>query len=219
MQPAAHSVMLTPAMVRAKLKTSDNWSVGPSVVYARGRLIDNGGFDENMGAFTDGHMVRLLALQSGFYFDTAVVAAWERYPESYSAKTALSTKDNVRLIGSAVAAVKASFPPDIRDAYADWLGRRLRFNMARLWLVFDEGRVDSKGLADVLQFKGAARSVLGLCARLPFPRLAVLSWMALVLRPYGVGAILAGWYRTKAAAAGDTASVAAMIADARARSM
>ena len=60
-----------------------------------------------------------------------------------SARSALSVSENTRLIGQALAAVKASFPADIRDAYADRLGRRLRFNMARLWLVFNKQAIDT----------------------------------------------------------------------------
>jgi hypothetical protein len=51
-------------------------------------------------------------------------------------------------------AVNATFPEDIRDSYADRLGRRLRFNMARLWLIFHKGTIDTAGMTEVLQFKG-----------------------------------------------------------------
>lgn len=136
-------------------------------------------------------MVRRLALESGFYFDPTLVAAWEIYPESLSARSALSVAENTKLIGRAVAAVKATFPADISESYARRLERRLRFNMARLWLVFHKQAIDTVGLSEVLQFKGLARTGLGIAARLPFARLTVLAWTALVLRPYSIGAVLA----------------------------
>jgi glycosyltransferase involved in cell wall biosynthesis len=199
MQPSAHATFMTPRAVRAELARSDNWSVGPGVIFRRKRLISAGGFDETMGSFGDGLLVRRLALESGFYFDTALVAAWEIYPESLSARSALSVAENTELVSRGLAAVKTSFPQDIRDAYADRLGRRLRFNMARLWLVFNKHAIDTAGLTEVLQFKGVARSGLEIAARLPFARVAVLAWSALVLRPYSVGAVLAGYWRARKA--------------------
>ena len=79
MQPSAGAAFLTPAAARAELTRSDNWSVGPGVIYRRRQLLAAGGFDETMGAFGDGLMVRRLALESGFCFDPALVAAWEIY--------------------------------------------------------------------------------------------------------------------------------------------
>lgn len=219
MQPSGRSTVVTPAAARAESVASDNWSVGPGVVYRRSRLIEAQGFDENMAAFSDGIIVRRLAFESGFYFDRRVVAAWERYAESLSARSALSTTESARLIADAVAAVKAGFPADIRDSYAYRLERRLRFNMARLWLVFGSREIDIEGMADVLQFKGLAGAIFKICAFLPFSHLAILSWMALVLRPYGVGAILAGWHRAKKANASEVGDVAKAIAEARGRSI
>jgi glycosyltransferase involved in cell wall biosynthesis len=199
MQPSAGAAFVSPAAARAELAKSDNWSVGAGVIYRRRRLLAAGGFDETMGAFGDGLMVRRLALESGFCFDPALVAAWEIYPESLSARSALSVAENTRLIDRAVAAVKATFPADIRESYADRLERRLRFNMARLWLVFHTQTIDTIGLSEVLQFKGPARTGLDIAARLPFARLAVLAWTAMVLRPYGIGAVLVGYWRAIAA--------------------
>jgi hypothetical protein len=55
------------------------------------------------------------------------------------------------------------------------------------------------GLTEVLQFGGAAQRGLEITARLPFARFALLAWAALVLRPYAIGAVLAGYWRaTKA---------------------
>jgi glycosyltransferase involved in cell wall biosynthesis len=195
MQPSGSAAFLTPAAVRAELNRSDNWSPGPGVVYRRRPLLAAGGFDETMGALGDYLIIRRLALECGFYFDPALVAAWQIYPESLSARSALSVKENTRLVGRVLAAVEASFPADIRQSYAERLGRRLRFNMARLWLVFHKHEIDTAGLAEVLQFAGLAQTGLGVAARLPFARFAVLAWTALVLRPYSVGAVLAGCWR------------------------
>jgi glycosyltransferase involved in cell wall biosynthesis len=217
MQPLRRSGLVTPATARAKFALSDNWSVGPGVIYRRGRLMEARGFDENMAAFSDGIIVRRLAFESGFYFDRSVVCAWERYAESLSSRSALSTKESARLIGTACAEVKTAFPRDIRDSYAGLLDRRLRFNMARLWLVFDKNKIEADGMADVLRFRGFTRAVLKICALLPFARLAVMAWMALVLRPYGVTAVISGWYRAKKASLIEARGVANAVTEARSR--
>jgi glycosyltransferase involved in cell wall biosynthesis len=218
MQPASRSMMLTPAMVRTKSATSDNWSVGPSVIYRRRRLMEAGGFDAATGAFADGMIVRQLAFESGFYFDTAVLAAWERYPESLSARTALSVTESERLIASALSGVKSRLPADIRETYAERLEQRLRFSMACLRFQFDKGRINAESVGHLLQFKGVARAVLDICARLPFSRTAALTWMTLVVQPYGIGVLLAGWYRAKKANFLEATAVKSAIAEARSRS-
>jgi GT2 family glycosyltransferase len=216
MQPSRRAAFLTPADVRERLVKSDNWCVGPAVIYRRSRLLEAGGFSEAMGAFTDGFVVRRLALESGFYFDPQLVVAWEISPTSLSARSALSVVENTRVIAKAVDGVGSSFPADIRNVYADRLSRRLRFNMARLWLVFEKDPINVSGLAEVLQFKGYPRKILELAARVPFARYALLMWMALVLRPYGMGAILAGCYRALEARLFETSAAQRAIAQGRA---
>jgi len=75
------------------------------------------------------------------------------------------------------------------------------------------------GLAEVLQFEGRARKVLGFAARLPFAHYAILLWMALVLRPYGIGAVLAGSYRAIKARLLETKTTKLAIARARAATL
>ncbi len=215
MQPSRKAAFLDPSRVREQLAHSDHWCVGPAVIYRRSRLLEAGGFDPAMGAFTDGLIVRRLALESGFFFDPQLLVCWEISPAGLSAQTALSVAENTRLIAKAVDAVRSTFPADIRTAYAGWLSRRLRFNMARLWLVFGGGKVDIAGLAEVLQFKGYSRKILQLAARFPCAPYAMLTWMTLVLRPYSIGAIAAGCYRALKARLFETSTAERAIAQAR----
>ena len=215
MLPSARAALLTPADARDRLAVSDHWCVGPAVVYRRDRLLEAGGFDETMGAFTDGLIVRRLALEYGFYFDPAVVVAWQISPQSLSARTALSVADNAKLIARACAAVRATFPADVSGTYAELLDRRLRFNMARLWVVFGKGSLDTTGLAQVLRLSGLARAVLQTLGRLPLARQTVLILMTLLLRPYGIGAVLAGIYRAMKSKWFEARTIAAVVARAR----
>ena len=219
MQPSANAAMLTPADVRDRIASSDQWCVGPAVIYRRTQLLEAGGFDESMGAFSDGIIVRKLALESGFYFDPTIVAAWQIYPNSLSARSALSVAENIRIVRKAVEEVKQTYPIDIRNPYADWLSRRLRFNMARLWLIFERGDIDVGGLAEVLEFRGYVRKILEFAARLPFAHYFLLLWMVLVLRPYGIGAVLTGSYRAIKARLLETKTTRLAIARARAATL
>jgi glycosyltransferase involved in cell wall biosynthesis len=214
MLPSSRAGLVTPADARDRLAVSDHWCVGPAVVYRRDRLLGAGGFDETMGAFTDGLIVRRLALEHGFYFDPTVVVAWQISPQSLSARTALSVSDNARLIARACAAVRATFPADVSERYAQLLDRRLRFNMARLWVVFGNASIDTAGLAQVLHWTGLARGVLQALGRLPFARQTVLIWMTLLLRPYGIGTVLAGTYRAMKSKWFEARTIAATIAKA-----
>jgi glycosyltransferase involved in cell wall biosynthesis len=215
MLPAARAGLITPADARDRLAASDHWCVGPAVVYQRDRLLDVGGFDETMGAFTDGLVVRRLALEYGFYFDPAVVVAWQISPQSLSARTALSATENTKLIARACTAVRATFPSDVSARYAELLDRRLRFSMARLWVVFGNGPIDSAGLAQVLRLTGLARAVLQSLGRLPFARQTILIWMTLLLRPYGIGAIVTAAYRALKSKWFERRTIAATIAKTR----
>ncbi len=198
MQPSAGASFLTPAAARVELTRSDNWSVGPGVVYRRRQLLAAGGFDEAMGAFGDGLMVRRLALESGFCFDPALVAAWEIYPESLSARSALSVSENTRLIGRRWRRSKRAFPQifatpmptDLAAAcVSTWRDCGLCSTNRRSIRGVDRGAAVRKRRAKRPRdcVEAAARAFRG--ARLG----------GLVLRPYAIGAVLAGYWRaTKA---------------------
>ena len=140
MVPADRAAYLSPNDVRRILCSSDNWAVGSTVIFRRLRLLEAGELDETMGALCDGILVRRLALKGRFCFDPIIGAAWEVYPESLSARSALSVSESLRLIDKATHEVRFNFPRDVCDSYAEKINRRLRFNMARLWLVFEKGK-------------------------------------------------------------------------------
>jgi hypothetical protein len=196
MVPADRAANLSPYDVRRNLRSSDNWAVGSTVVFRRLRLLQAGGFDETMGALCDGILVRRLALEDGFCFDPIIGAAWEVYPESLSARSALSVSESLRLIDKATHEVRLHFPRDVSGSYAEKLNRRLRFNMARLWLVFEKSQANVDHLGAVLKLSSFDKIVLGVLARLPAGRNgAMLSWLALRMRPYGLAALLRAWWR------------------------
>ena len=193
--PSLRSGYIPPERVRREIKKSDNWVVGPSVIYRCDLLRDAGGFDENLGSFCDGLVVRLLALQHGFCFSSEVHGVWQRYSTSYSSRTAMSVVNATNQIAAAVAKVRQVFPQDLCDNYASLLNRRLRFNVVRLWSLWGGKHLDVASIVTIAELNKADRRILMLLAKLPrFRSAAIMAWITLRLHPFGVSAFLRGLY-------------------------
>jgi glycosyltransferase involved in cell wall biosynthesis len=193
--PSLRSGFFSPASVRREIKRSDNWVVGPSVVYRRDLLREAGGFDVSLGSFCDGLVVRLLSLQHGFYFSSEVHGVWQRYSTSYSSRTAMSVVNATNQIVASVAKVRQIFPKDLRDNYAGLLNRRLRFNVVRLLLLWGGKSPDIAGIVAVGELNEADRRILTLFAKAPrFGAAVIMAWITLRLRPFGLSAFLRGLY-------------------------
>lgn len=64
----------------AQLMHDDAWFTGNATVFRRTCLLEVGGFPEELAAFTDGYISRLLAVSYGSCYTPQVLAAW-RYME------------------------------------------------------------------------------------------------------------------------------------------
>jgi glycosyltransferase involved in cell wall biosynthesis len=184
---------------RRAIRQSDNWFLGTGVVYRRARLAEIGYFDHTLGSLTDTMANRLLAFRHGFVFAADVLSAWRVYPESFSARSSLSETESIRLIGTAKHWIETNFPADIGRIYSPIFERRLRFNLARLRLVWGNGKPDGDGIARVMQWGAFDRFMLRVLSAMPFgsSRL-VLAWLALRARPYSIGPLLRSLLRSLA---------------------
>jgi glycosyltransferase involved in cell wall biosynthesis len=194
--PRYRNGYLSPAEVRREIRHTDNWFIGPSVIYRRNLLAAIGYFDESLGTLCDGLAARLLAFRHGFYFETEVLAIWTVDPSSLSAKSSLSVTESRRVIDAGRRWITARFPADVCDTYRERFDRRLRFNMARHWLVWRHGRIDSEAISELLgwgRFDRALSRQLAIIPRVgPFLLLAL---MTIRLRPFGFTALLtSGWH-------------------------
>ncbi|MCH8928838.1 MAG: glycosyltransferase [Candidatus Marinimicrobia bacterium] len=70
-----------------------SWMMGNSVAFHRERLLNVGGFDQNLGSFSDGFIHLVLALRHGVCYIPEPLAAWRRLDEGLAA----STKSDVTL--------------------------------------------------------------------------------------------------------------------------
>ena len=194
-EPARTARFVTPHEVAKLVLTSDNWIVGPTVIYRGDRLSAMGGFDIALGSFCDGIIVRNLALLDGFYFDPDILAAYMAYPQSFSARSALSAAKSRALIDIAREHSLRIFPDEIRNRYGDLVVRRLRFSMSRLTFVLADDDSAADNVADVFGGTALDRRVLRLLGRLPpVGRAVILVWLFLRTRPFGVRSTIKSWW-------------------------
>jgi glycosyltransferase involved in cell wall biosynthesis len=192
--PGRGKTYISPAKSRRLIRTSDNWAVGQSVVARRQLLLEIGGFNESLGSFCDGVTYRLLAFRRGFYYSNQLVAAWEINPDSFSARSALSGTENLRLIEAAKACISETFPPPLNTEYPELFARRLRFNMARVALIFSKENLDVQSVSDLVGFGVLDRLIMSMLGKAPYlSRVGILAWLTLRLHPFGIVALVRSW--------------------------
>jgi hypothetical protein len=148
----------------------------------RRELVDAaGGLDPALGSFTDGFLLRRLALRHGFCFAPQLVAQWTLNPEGLSQSTIGNLDSMTQLLEAARQrfASDPAFPP----WYADLFERRLRFATARIALDSHPLRYD---VIDTVATGGALDHVI-LRATLAVPgragRFLALAWLTLRTPP------------------------------------
>jgi glycosyltransferase involved in cell wall biosynthesis len=194
--PCGGQGYLSPAEVRRAIRTTDFWVIGTATVYRRRLLAEAGYFDARLGSIGDVLTNRLLAFRHGFYFDPAVLAVYNKDPLSFSGRNALSATDSRRLLDTAGAWIAENLPADVRDEHRTLFDRRMGFGLARLWVVWRQGKLDTDAMAHILNFGAADRTILAALARVPLlSGLLVLGWMTLRKRPFGFWALMAAWRR------------------------
>jgi len=188
---------LSPPDVRRTIRDTDFWVIGTATVYRRALLAEIGYFNERLGSLGDVLTNRLLAFRHGFYFDPAVLGAYNKDPLSYSGRNALSVSESRRLLDEAQSCMAANLPEDVRDEHAPLFDRRMRFGLARLWVIWRDSRPNTDAIADILNFSSFDRKVLAACSRVPIGGgYLTLAWMTLRARPFGLRALVAACWRT-----------------------
>ena len=187
---------LSPADVRRVIRKTDFWVLGTATVYRRRLLAEIGYFDGRLGSLGDVLANRLLAFRHGFYFDPAVLAAYNKDPMSFSARSALSVEDSRRFLEAAATWIMKNLPEDVREEHTRLFDRRMRFGLARLWVIWRRGRLNTNAMADILNFGAIDRVVLGTIARAPVvSSVLALGWMTLRMPPFSPTALIAAWWR------------------------
>lgn len=187
---------LSPQDVRHVIRGTDFWVLGTSTVYRRRLLAEIGYFDARLGTLGDVLANRLLAFHHGFFFDPAVLAAYNKDPMSFSARNALSVKESRRFLDAAASWIAEKLPEDVRDEHGRLFDRRMRFGLARLWVIWRNGTLDSNAIADILNFGSFDRAILAALARFPAGSgILTLGWMTLRMPPFSLRGMVGAWWR------------------------
>lgn len=187
---------LSPGDVRRVIRRTDFWVLGTATVYRHRLLAEIGYFDAHLGSLGDVLANRLLAFRHGFYFDPAVLAAYNKDPMSFSARNALSVDDSRRFLTAASTWIVKNLPEDVREEHGRLFDRRMRFGLARLWVIWRKGRLNANAMADILNFGAFDRAVLNVIAYLPLGSgVMALGWMTLRMPPFSLMALVAAWWR------------------------
>src|SRR5262245_25975965 len=96
---------------------------------------------------------------------------------------------------SAGGGVPRSFRLMFRDTYREIFDRRLRFNMARHWLVWRGERINSGAISELLNWTRFDRLLSRQLSLVPrIGPLLVLALMTTRMRPFGMIALLRSWF-------------------------
>ena len=178
--PRRRASYVAPAEAARLLARLDNWVLSVVTLYRRDLVLAAGGFDPRLGALCDSFLARALALEHGFVFVPRVLGTWNVQPASVSRSASTDPAALDEMVRAGLERIAADggriFPP----GYGPVFRRRLRFAAARL--AVEAPRFEP---ARVAALAGISPRVAQPMARLPprLRRLAMLSWLALRLRP------------------------------------
>jgi len=104
------------------------WLNGCTCLYRRGALVEAGGFREQLGAYCDGLVQKVLALRHGVCFIPKPLGVWRRLESSYSATTSGDLVQTTAILRYATSVMESefadAFPPKLRELtkrlYAFW---------------------------------------------------------------------------------------------------
>ena len=189
---------LSPTDVRRVIRRSDFWVLGTATVYRRNMLAEIGYFDARLGSLGDVLANRLLAFKHGFYFDPDVLASYNKDPMSFSARNALSVSECRQMLDGASAWIAANLPADVRSEHTRLFDRRMRFGLARLWVIWRKTRLDADAMADILNFGVFDRAVLRALAHFPLgSSFLALGWMTIRVPPFSLPTLAQAWWRAQ----------------------
>lgn len=172
--PRSSPGYIEPSDVARQLMRDDSWFMGPTTLWHREPLFAIGGFPEELGAFTDGYVSRLLALQYGACFSPEVLAAWRRMSGGMAWSQTMSADAGkfTQLVERKMAEASGVFPP----GYAERWKRRYVFSARRFALVQERHAACSKGLM---------RWVVAVATEM-----FLTTWLFMKLRPFDLVAVV-----------------------------
>lgn len=204
--PALRQSFVSPDRFRILLGKADNFFLGTVSTYRCAAVRELGGFDRELGAFSDAMLARRLAVRHGFSFIPRVLGYWRMHGENYSTTTSM----DAAAVGEKLARVHrvlADEPAGLFPAgYTATLDRRQRFGGARLLVHASAmpAALRAVKIAALLQAGALETQWLKwlLCGG-RFGAVLTLVWLTLRLRPTSVPMLLSQSRARRAIVAGD----------------
>lgn len=180
-RPAQTTGYLSPASTGRVLRRIDNWILCGAALVRRDLVIAEGGFDETLGPFADGYLLRSLALRHGCCFVPHLGLVWRVSQRSYSRSVAADPAAAQRMLEMAMTRMRGNdvFPP----WYPALFARRWRFGTG---LLAARARPINEAMLTTLSARGPlGRVLLRTAARFggKAAELAALMWLFLQERP------------------------------------
>jgi glycosyltransferase involved in cell wall biosynthesis len=129
-RPSNSARHFSPTETVGLLAKIDNFIVTPAALFRRDAVVNAGGFNGELGPFTDGYLVRQLALYHGFCFTPVPLATWQVDDGGYSRKLARAPEQafqSLQRVKTMMASDRA-FP----EWYPDVFAKRYLFAIGRL---------------------------------------------------------------------------------------
>jgi glycosyltransferase involved in cell wall biosynthesis len=179
-RPSNAPTYFEPQRVRDLLRRIDNWILSGTALVRRDLVLDLGGFDPTLGAFTDGFLFRKLALRHGFCFVPRLGLTWRVSATGLSRSQASNFANSMDVLSSAISRMRAD--PDFPSWYPEVFERRWRFAIGRI--AAGAQPMNRAVLVDLSRgpiSRAIMEAVTGIGGRIG--RIAVLVWLTLQYRP------------------------------------
>jgi glycosyltransferase involved in cell wall biosynthesis len=189
-RPSSKPAAFSPTDTAQLLKRIDNFIVTAATLFRREHIVAEGGFDESLNSFTDGYLVRRLALTHGFCYVPQVLAEWWIDDKGYSRSTAKDAARGLALLETICARQRRD--PAFPAWYPDYFTRRWKFAAMRVAL--QSSPPDYRTLHDMMP-DPLTGATLKLAQWFPssLARLFLLVILTLRWRPTSIPALLRTW--------------------------
>jgi len=171
---------ISPQAAARHLMRDDAWFTGNATIFRRAPLAEIGGFPEDLSAFTDGYVSRVLAVKYGVCFTPEILVAWRRMEGGVAWSCVEDVASTNQLAAHAESRMRDSGAPFV-PGYPERWKRRFLFGARRFALSNARRRAMSAG-----RWKFA----------LALAREAIeTAWLFAVLRPQDTVVVLHRWVK------------------------
>jgi glycosyltransferase involved in cell wall biosynthesis len=171
-----------------KLRNSDNWILTLSSLISVEKLRSEGGFDESLGAFCDGYLLRKMALQDGFIFVPNAYMEWRISADGQSRILMTDPVRSFRTLEYGVERMKSEsvFP----EWYIPIFRNRWKFGMARIAILSTDSQIDV--LKTFLVSGRLSETILTKIfnQKTKLSRIFLLAWITMKFQPFSIRRIL-----------------------------